>query len=647
MWSGEYAVSVDQLARALALDDSLPATRWFLVEALTANSAPGERAEPDFEGLERARTEWDEAVRRFGEPTPEYAWTYVTRGLIVEWESWQSGVDREAALWERLALIERSLVLDRSLSRTWAASAAALRGLGFVALPLESIQQVIELGGVDAWAESERLAILAERGDFEEAFEAAVTYGERYGDDPYIHWLKAWLAYRLGQPEDALTYLRLPLSHEYDLARYLSLSALCNIKIGDLDAARRDYAATLERGRGVGSAKVLLMLACIAIGDEEGMRHWFGEAEADPSINLADMEEARAQMDLHNGDLDSAITHLQTAIGWIRNERELVDFVDHFETRLHVLPGDEAVVENIRAAVSEGVRDLTATQLEALREAPPTGDSELSLEFEKRAASPITEIAVTAITAVRARRLWHQGAHVESADDYERLLETSFAPEARRALRETLLAAIEARSKVGNVTGVQELQARLEAHHLTSEIETATAIAEALTTAGRVPEAVSVLDSSLQPGDGIVPTVRLTLFDRLGMLALLRDDPGEAERQFRQGQELAKASADPAGEARFAAHLAVSAALSGDYERIHEWLEAALDAWARAGAYQPDNSLRQELRSVLESSELAGKELMRAAELLTAAVRQLEDSGRVSADVSDHLIEEIHAAARS
>jgi tetratricopeptide (TPR) repeat protein len=437
--------------------------------------------------------------------------------------------------------------------------------------------------------------------------------------------VQGWIALHEGRYDEALTLLDLPLARGYDLSYYRDLRALCDAALGNPDAARAEYAATIA---GVGDRSIAVTgdtvrcavaVAHAAVGDVEGAERWVEEAAPGgvPASDDMSLPAVRAFLALARDDLDRGEELLREAVALTRNERDLDDLLGNVPLRLAAAPGDEAgrrrrtaVVERVAAEDAQTRRALLAAR------GTPTADSELAESMSGRPDGP-GDVSDVGVRAIAARRLADRGDADGAADGYERLLGSQFEPEATMALARTLRTTAEAAAARGDAAETRRAQARLVELGEADDVDAALAIAAALRVAGdpRAAQAElrGVLEAAQRAGKGDL------VQQGLGDLGLTMGDPGGAAEHFQAAIALPQVQSDPARVGQLETRTAVADLLAGRFAGASRHVARALDAWRKAGAFEPAWTIVQEARSALADGG-ASAALERAVEALATIV---------------------------
>jgi tetratricopeptide (TPR) repeat protein len=431
IWNGDVDGAVTELGRAVELDSN-PEAGWVLADALLTKSFPLGARGTDMELVRRAHTMWDDWTARIGLPSGPTAWAYVTRGIIADLESQQTGANRRVGLFEALIWVEKALVHNHTDAQRWGYTAQLLRYLGFEQLAFEAVANGYALSSADRFVQSERLPLLANRGEYAEAEAAADLLVTMYGEDPWISAVRAWLALHHGHDWDrALALLELPLAEGSDCAWYREMQAEAYLGLDRLDDARRAFADLLDEALPIdGNTKCRLALAGIAHGRRDDAQRWLDDAADDPTTPASSHHMIAALLAVAKGDAREATGLAERSIAEARSAVEVDDRI--FETTL-MLPvvGGRAEQE---AALRHALETAAAARKRELERDPPTADTELEAALADIGSGElgIHDVAMLAVAACRDAA---SGRAEQAAQRYEQLLGSSFEPEATLALK--------------------------------------------------------------------------------------------------------------------------------------------------------------------------------------------------------------------
>ena len=426
--NGDVDCAIDELGRALELDRSAEAA-WLLADALLTKSYPLGAKTPNQELVAHARATWDDGVREAGLPSGATSWAYVTRAIVSDLESQHPDADRRAGLFEALMYVEKALVHNHTDAQRWGYVAQFLRYLGLEQTAFEAAETGYRLASADRQVLAERLPLLANRREFDEAERVAEQLVAMYGEDPWVSAVRAWLAlHHRHDWQRTLELLRLPLAEGNDPAWYREMQALALLGLDRAEDAREAYRALLDAPPIDGNTKCRFARASLALGERAEASRWLAEARDDPTAPRVGCLMTLALAALAGGDLEKATRMLDEAIRLTTSAVEADDVV--FETILASHAIDRlAAAADLEHAVQERLRTHKAW----LERDPPTADAEIESALVELGDGPL-DLPLTALLALAARRDSAAGRAERALERYGRLLGSSFEPEASLAL---------------------------------------------------------------------------------------------------------------------------------------------------------------------------------------------------------------------
>jgi tetratricopeptide (TPR) repeat protein len=604
-WHNELEDATNQLARARELDDKLSDAGWYLAEVLINRSYPEGTFEPDRDLVVQAHRVWEETRKRFGWPAGRDSWAFLTRATIADAISHGANVSMEDAAWEALFYAERAIVhelVDVTFADgdRWVVAARYLSEVGLDELALECADRADALGTTAYPALAQRMALLAKAGCFDEVERVATRLESEYGTMDWVTGVRGWVAYHDGRFEAALELLAGPLA-ENDVQAvhwFYALSALCHLGLGNRDDALEAYAAMLERADD-SADQCELAIANAALGHVTAALGVLRRADAEPSTDPIDLDCAASFIEIIDGNIDNGIGRLTAAIKRTTTVRQLDDVLREADLRLELLPQPEAQSE-ARRRLQQALAETVVARRSELEDTTATAASLLDDTLSHYAASAPDGMPHCVLRAVKARRLMQEGSCDEAADLYDALTATPFAPEALAGLRSALEAASAERSDRGDLAAVREIQSRLSRHGWAGPADTAAAAAAALVAANRHAEALEELRQALSVTAEAEP--RRALHERVATVAMAQADPVIADRHLAAALELTNADDEAAHVARLEVRRSIAAALSKDFSAVSVHLRSAMDAWAKADAFDPAASMREELSLAIRDS---------------------------------------------
>jgi hypothetical protein len=598
-WNDDDAAA-QILERSRLLDGSVAEAGWLAAAALMARSFPQGAEAPRYDLVTRALHVWEETLERHGWPEASMSWAYLTRAFIADESTFDSEGERQAALWEAVTFVERSLVHDTYEADRWGTLARYLRAVDLEALALEAADHAAELGVGSYPAMAERMALLANAGRLDEAERVARQIESTFGQIQWVSGVRAWLAFHRDRPREALELLRTPLAGDYDPSWYLSLAALSHVTLGEREPARAAYRQLVERTKPLDSLRRGQLAAAWAVlGDISQARRWATEAvdgSSPPSVDVSAAAGFVAFADHRPGDAE---WYLSEAAERSTNERELDEVLT--VTRLRLAATEDADDGPLQSSFERVVSDSLGLIVEAerarLQAMPHTANRELASGLGEHGGVDPLGPAGVAVLAVHARREAAAGRPLVAADDYARLESTAFGPEALIGLRRAWSDATSRAAAAGRIDEVRRLEERLREWGWTDAVSAARAAADALMAAGRPNEALDELVRALPTAaDG---SQVIALHAAAGAAAMRLREPGIADEHFANAQRLAESVDDYGEVAELAVQRCLAAAVGDDLTNANEHARVAVAAWKLAGAFDPSSSLRQELMAAM------------------------------------------------
>ena len=167
-WRGEYDTACSLLELAVSLKKDYPEACWSWMDAERARAYLDTPPFANKRVVERSLRAWRIGLYS-GWPASEYFWAYTTRALLCELEARLDPARRLDYWWDAVRWLELALVLDPKDTYSW-----AYLGRFFRYLNLESngelvSRRTVELDKDNLAALEERAAMLANRGQFDEA----------------------------------------------------------------------------------------------------------------------------------------------------------------------------------------------------------------------------------------------------------------------------------------------------------------------------------------------------------------------------------------------------------------------------------------------------------------------------------------------
>lgn len=434
LWNGDIDRAIEELDHAASLGGDA-AAGWLLADALVTKSYPLAAPVPDQAIVAQARSAWEAWAGQVGLPRGRTSWAYVTRALIADLESQRPGADRRASLFEALMYVEKALVHNHTDAQRLGYLAQFLRYLGLEQLAFEAADAGYRLASADRQVLAERLPLLANRRQFDEAEKVAARLVAMYGEDPWISAFRAWLAlHHLRDPGRTIDLLQLPIAEGNDHTWYLEMQALAMILLDDVDGARTAYRRMVDEVPTDGNTKCRLARASLALGDGAAARRWLAEAGLDATTPRVAQRVTEALIAAADGHTRAAAGHLADAVELAASAVEVDDLVFEALLTLRVIDAPGRLDARDRDhELHEATKDVVANRKATLERHPVTPDSELD-EALAGVTSATPGVAGVALVAVAARRDAAAGRHEAARERYESLRGSPFEPEASIAL---------------------------------------------------------------------------------------------------------------------------------------------------------------------------------------------------------------------
>ena len=633
-WNGDVAMAIECFERAEALDDAIGDVGWLLADARLTTSLPLGARKTDQKVVAQALETWERWTAKVGPPRGATSWAYLTRAMIADLGTQQLEANRLAGIWEALLYVEKAMLHDEVDAPRWGYLAQYLRYVHLDDLALEAADRGYQLGSGDRQVLAEQLAQLAYRGRFEEADHVADQLVTMFGNDPWVSAARAWLSIHSKHETrfaDGLGLLELPLEGGNDPSWYYEMRALCHAGLDQLDAAREAFRGMLRDALPVdGTTKSRLEVAATALGDGQQAAHWSSEAAKDPTSRPVTRLTADAFAAFAREEPEVAAALLSQAAESARSIVELSDICDTTRLLLRLLPGDDDTTreyERAVAAVADGPVRAREQPLTAMK--PCAGDEldeALATATGDDAALPIMRVA---LLAIKARRQAQDGRLSEAATTYQKLVASSFEPEATLGLANTLRRLASEQAAAGDVERVQQLTKRMRELGHVSRADVATTVASAMERSGSRSQAREQLVSAIATAAN--DRDRAKLHQRAGTLALADDDIEDALAHFQAALEAARDIQAHGRAGQVHIRLALIDIRRDDLVDACEHLVAAARAWKDGGALDPTAAIVGELHGLerlsggrWEDAAEAALELLEKAIAKTGAPKELE-----------------------
>ncbi|MFN2195048.1 MAG: FHIPEP family type III secretion protein, partial [Anaerolineales bacterium] len=392
------------------------------------------------------------------------SWIYVTRALINLKSQHLTLVQRA---WEAVLYLECAILLWEDEAYRWAALGHFYRQLNGQANALVATARALEIEPDYLWAIEERLIVIANTGDYPEAYRLAKQYQaqqeaeqgpEAAAQDPWIKGVLVFVLRHLAHEDpnylqEALTYL----DEENPDPFYREQRALMHQQMGELDRTIAEYQKIWEAYDPLDEDNLVrygyagLMLGLLTDNPEpvDGAKFTFGKVLADPtqrneayfSLGLCELYLARRQSG------QTAADSVQRGLDYLLKEgiknasdaRTLEDFREYdwqpFKQQYASPPSGlpetiwQQAVERVNTALENRLAELHALQspVEELNQLTADLSREEDLDEIRR------RVSEAAADATRVRLLKASGEWETAAKVAQRLAESAdFFPEPER-----------------------------------------------------------------------------------------------------------------------------------------------------------------------------------------------------------------------
>lgn len=591
LWNSDADRAVQQLRRACELGADRLDVGWLFADALLLSAfRPGDFPHQDV--VEEALKVWEAWTAKVGPPPQPCSWAYVTRAFIADdlTNRPERVPGRLDALWDALGWLRRALMLDESDALRWAGAAMYLRNVDLPLLAVDAIERAEERNPTHSMVMTERQACLAAAGRFDEAARAGEAVIEQYGATGWVNAIQAWIVVQLGDAGRAIELLDLSLGEGYDPGWYRTLLAFCQLRLGDVDAARATYRSLRDDP---GSAPVATVaLAHLVLRDLSAAEETLELAEGDPTSRDGEILMGRALLALARDDVAEGERLLERFLDVSPDPASLDSDAQNFLLVLDAVVEDVDRRSRIGRAAKETIDRVLPARREALAASPRTAEEELEEALEAAGESDHAPI----LLAIRAGRAESRHEWATAADAYTEVLSSPLAPEAQVALVRTLQNLRAAAANDGRVDIVDDADRRLQELGHEDRMASAMSRAAALAQAKRLPEATQYLEAEIEGTTD--PWELVALQDQRAELQLAAGDLDGAARSYAAALETAAAQGAMGRVAQQHTRLALIAAALGDAAGTTSRLREALAAWAAADAYEAEWALAQELAGV-------------------------------------------------
>ena len=606
LWSNRPDEAIPLFRRAMGEAPSLREAGWLYADALTSRCFPAGAPKPDERLLTEAVQEWEAWAAKVGQPGEDenaFAWAYLTRAILADFQAYFPAEDLQDRHWDALAYSERSLVHNMQDGQRWGFVSKYLRTLQLDELSLEANDVAYALSPGDQVVLEERVALLANAGEFSDAEAVGKELRETYGMSPWLSGALSFVAIFHKDYERALELLDAPLNGGYDLRFYLGLRARCHLGLDDVESARADFRMVRDlMDEPLEDEVRMLAEASTALGDLPEAERLLKEAwdEAREYLFLG----TDAYLKFAKGEDEAALLQLSRAIDISENLREVDDVIGDIRLLLKTVEADGRDLSEVKRGVAALEEGPAANRRATLKRGAPAPDDELAEALsdephEGGSSGRDLTPALVALVSVRARRLAARGDDRAAADAYGRLLGSTFEPEATIAFARALARVNQDLIGRGDVDGVKEVQERLRSQGIVDDVEEAVAVASALQAAQRTDEAADQLAHAVAavPRDD----QRQSLLQRLGELDLVRRRWADAQEHFTSALDIARARNDDTKIGQLELRLSLTAASGGDFIGAASHGNAAWQAWAQAGSVDPKRVITDETIALTQS----------------------------------------------
>lgn len=490
------------LEKARELDPRHALARWGLAEAFRLQTSNSQSDPARFDDIMKSKEIWEEGAK-LHRPDANSYWAYNVRGLISDQLALKPGTDRWASIWDAITWIEQAILLNWQDSSSWVNLSMEYRQFARTQNSREAINQAREANSaneldlstlegqvlilVDLWQLDDALPLIVERCQRKPDTWGKIVYG-------YILMLRGDYPNAMLQLNAALQVVPSDL-----LAR--DIRATCNMLLGDVDTALRDYQviwdhfnpSDVENQNRFGWAAYNLGLRDKAI-------EIFTSLLADRTQN-ASASRSISFCHLALGNLEEARRIFKQGIELPVTARELHEILDidlpNLQKRLPTEQKSQAF-ENLIA----DLRSLAEARLAKLPEWPSPEAELLAVRAELQKGGQIEGAPWIGVTAGLARLYTKREQWSEAAAAYEQLLqyEDRFHL-ARLGLARTLKSWIKSQKETGDDAGIKHNQERLVTLIPNAPFDLLLEIAEAFVAADNKEQALSVLREAVKLED--------------------------------------------------------------------------------------------------------------------------------------------------
>ena len=592
---GQYERAIPLLTIAAQAERTLPIAGFYLAAALSAKGWPPKTPAPDEQLTRESENVWTQWLERVGAPGTRDAWVYTAGAYIAEQLAYVDS-DRTEWTWRALLRAEKAIVLDPRLARGWGLSSRYLRDLNFKALPLEAARQAASIQPDDREAQNELLALLSNAGRFDEAMEL-LRRNPKADSNSWLIGVRGWLRLNTGQEAESVTDMTKALEGGFNPGWNLAVRVAGLVRLGRLAEAVDDLRRITLEDRDFGAESAQRRARSFAVLGEvdEADRELSSIDVGSPLVDRAEYGRDKVVVEACCGRTEAAANSVEDLLPVIQDRRTLDDIANGWRDALAILEF---------RGVNESARVILQGALDRLAAARPVGeatpDDEL-YEAMKRHPDP-SATSGACLVAIRALRRKTERDNRGAADDYQRLREGPFEPEATSAFLDALNQALTAALQDGDPEVAVDIHRRLAALGRSPYSSEDLVIAEASLTAGAPGQAREALDRAVANAIDAPSHFAATL--RLGEAQVLAGDVDAGFASLETALRAARSSDDAYGMARAHARLAALLAHRDDSAGVSYHLQTALDRFTSAGLVNTTTALAIELREATSAMGL-------------------------------------------
>jgi len=438
-WRSEDKRAVELFDRSLKLVPDDPLALWHLAESLRTLSY---RPEPPYidevgrQQILRSMEAWTRAAQ-LASPDPEWAWVYVSRGLI------NDQLEKLDADWQRLrseaaVYLERALVLDPTIVEGWAALGRQHRLLGNPEAAHHALTRALALDPSNVGALENHAAALADLGKWEDA-EKVLAQRLEIADDPWTRSVRSYVLMSSGRPVQALEEINRAIDMEPTIPGHRAGRARCYEYLGEDSQARLEHAWVADNAdlsTPVLWPPTMVGWAAYRLGRLDEAVRLYERARADGTVETSFFHADLGQFYLARGEVDRGEAELRVGIGQARHDHELnviefdIAMLERSDFRARSVEVDEALAR-VRSSLGERRLAPSGDRGDARQE---LGDALASAERLRPRSHP----EWMAVTAALARLECDAGGWSAAAQHYRTLVDTEGFSEGRLGLTSAL-----------------------------------------------------------------------------------------------------------------------------------------------------------------------------------------------------------------